>query len=104
MTTLPNAQHAVRRKAYAPHYTPNNLILFQSDLHDYSLKLVDVRVVFPVCRPTLHLICYDVDRRFSTTFLANLRWIALTSSVISMSISLGALFSAHAPALWITGP
>ncbi|KAF9804687.1 hypothetical protein IEO21_09276 [Rhodonia placenta] len=42
MTTLPNAQHAVRRKAYAPHYTPNNLILFQSDLHDYSLKLVDI--------------------------------------------------------------
>jgi len=42
MTTLPNAQHAVRRKAYAPHYTPSNLALFQTDLNDYTLKLVDV--------------------------------------------------------------
>ncbi|PCH40720.1 cytochrome P450 [Wolfiporia cocos MD-104 SS10] len=41
MTTLPNAQHAVRRKAYAPHYIPSNLVLFQPELHDYSLKLVD---------------------------------------------------------------
>ncbi|KZT06455.1 cytochrome P450 [Laetiporus sulphureus 93-53] len=41
MTTLPNAQHAVRRKAYAPHYTTSNLALFQPELHDYSLKLVD---------------------------------------------------------------
>ncbi|CCM00466.1 uncharacterized protein FIBRA_02499 [Fibroporia radiculosa] len=41
MTTLPNAQHAVRRKAYAPHYTPSNLALFQPELHDYTLKLVD---------------------------------------------------------------
>ncbi|KAI0940296.1 hypothetical protein AcV5_001443 [Taiwanofungus camphoratus] len=41
MTTLPHAQHATRRKAYAPHYIPSNLALFQTELHDFTLKLVD---------------------------------------------------------------
>lgn len=42
MTTLPHAEHAARRKTYSPHYTLANLGLFQSDLQDYSLKLMDV--------------------------------------------------------------
>ncbi len=46
MTTLPHAQHAIRRKSYAPHYTPSNLALFQPELQDFSLKLTDVSVVF----------------------------------------------------------
>ncbi|PSS08855.1 hypothetical protein PHLCEN_2v3470 [Hermanssonia centrifuga] len=41
MTTLPHAQHAIRRKSYAPHYTPSNLALFQPELQDFSLKLTD---------------------------------------------------------------
>ncbi|KAH9931775.1 cytochrome P450 [Amylocystis lapponica] len=42
MTTLPNAQHAIRRKAYAPHYISSNITLFQDDLHDSTLKLVEI--------------------------------------------------------------
>ncbi|KAH9919691.1 cytochrome P450 [Fomitopsis serialis] len=42
MTTLPHAEHAVRRKAYSPHYIPSNLALFQTDLQDLCLKLVDI--------------------------------------------------------------
>ncbi|KZT70257.1 cytochrome P450 [Daedalea quercina L-15889] len=41
MTTLPHAEHAVRRKAYSSHYIPSNLALFQTDLQDLCLKLVD---------------------------------------------------------------
>ncbi|KIP03779.1 hypothetical protein PHLGIDRAFT_77016 [Phlebiopsis gigantea 11061_1 CR5-6] len=42
MTTLPHAQHAARKKSYAPHYTPANLALFQPELHDLALKLSNV--------------------------------------------------------------
>ena len=42
MTTLPHAEHAIRRKAYSPHYATSNLALFQPDLQDYSVKLLDV--------------------------------------------------------------
>ncbi|THH31367.1 hypothetical protein EUX98_g2801 [Antrodiella citrinella] len=42
MTTLPNAEHTARRKPYAPHYTPSNLALFQSDIHDVAIKVIDI--------------------------------------------------------------
>ncbi|EKM60141.1 uncharacterized protein PHACADRAFT_206323 [Phanerochaete carnosa HHB-10118-sp] len=42
MTTLPHAEHAIRKKSYAPHYTPANLSLFQPELHDLALKLTDI--------------------------------------------------------------
>ncbi|KAL0950331.1 hypothetical protein HGRIS_010302 [Hohenbuehelia grisea] len=41
MTTLEHAPHAIRRKSYAPHYNPNNLAQFQSEMHDFTLELVD---------------------------------------------------------------
>ncbi|KAI0782532.1 cytochrome P450 [Abortiporus biennis] len=41
MTTLPHAEHAIRKKAYSPHYNPSNLARFQPELHEFSLKLVD---------------------------------------------------------------
>ncbi|TFY68558.1 hypothetical protein EVJ58_g933 [Rhodofomes roseus] len=42
MTTLPHAEHAVRRKAYSSHYIPSNLALFQDELQDLCLDLVDI--------------------------------------------------------------
>ncbi|KAI0074783.1 cytochrome P450 [Panus rudis PR-1116 ss-1] len=42
MTTLPHAEHAIRRKAYSPHYTPSNLTLFQPECHHFTLKLTQV--------------------------------------------------------------
>ena len=42
MTTLDHIGHAVRRKGYAQHYTPANLVLFQAQAHDHVLELVDV--------------------------------------------------------------
>ncbi|KAN0096956.1 Cytochrome P450 [Tylopilus felleus] len=41
MTTLDHIGHAVRRKGYAQHYTPANLVLFQAQAHDHVLELVD---------------------------------------------------------------
>ncbi|EMD40318.1 hypothetical protein CERSUDRAFT_148236 [Gelatoporia subvermispora B] len=41
MTTLPHADHAVRRKAWAPHYTPSNLALFQTEINDFAINLVE---------------------------------------------------------------
>ncbi|KAI0690262.1 cytochrome P450 [Cytidiella melzeri] len=42
MTTLPHAEHTIRKKSYSPHYIPSNLALFQPELQDFSLKLTDV--------------------------------------------------------------
>ena len=50
MTTLPHAEHAIRKKSYAPHYTPANLALFQPEIHDLALKLTDVSRAF-CCPP-----------------------------------------------------
>ena len=47
MTTLAHADHAIRRKSYAPHYIPANLALFEPELHDFSLKLTEVVVIHP---------------------------------------------------------
>ena len=42
MTTLEHASHAVRRKGYAPHYTMANLALFQPQIHDFTMELINV--------------------------------------------------------------
>ena len=39
---LPHSEHVVRRRAYATHYTPSNLALFQPEINQYALQLVDV--------------------------------------------------------------
>ena len=46
MTTLPHVPHVARKKGYAPHYSPANLALFQPEMHQYTLQLVDVRVIY----------------------------------------------------------
>ncbi|KAG5642970.1 hypothetical protein DXG03_001818 [Asterophora parasitica] len=40
MTTLEHAPHSIRRKGYAPHYTPSNVAQFQSEMHEVTLELV----------------------------------------------------------------
>ncbi|KAI0036319.1 cytochrome P450 [Vararia minispora EC-137] len=42
MTSLPHAEHAPRRRAFAPHYTPSNIALFQPDIHKSVLELVEI--------------------------------------------------------------
>ncbi|TEB32169.1 cytochrome P450 11B1 [Coprinellus micaceus] len=39
MTTLDHASHSIRRKSYSPHYTPNNIARFQSEMHETTLEL-----------------------------------------------------------------
>ena len=46
MTTLEHASHVARRKGYAPHYTPFNLALFQPEIHDLTLGLLHVSILF----------------------------------------------------------
>jgi hypothetical protein len=46
MTTLEHAPHVIRRKGYAPHYTPANLALFQPEIHDFTLELINVCFTF----------------------------------------------------------
>ncbi|TFK47010.1 cytochrome P450 [Heliocybe sulcata] len=42
MTTLEHARHVARRKGYASHYTTANLSLFQPEMHDFTLQLVNI--------------------------------------------------------------
>lgn len=46
MTTLEHAGHSIRRKGYAPHYTPTNVARFQPEMHELTLELVNVRLPF----------------------------------------------------------
>ncbi|KAK6974348.1 cytochrome P450 [Favolaschia claudopus] len=41
MTTLPHAQHSIRRKAYASHYTPSNLSKLQPEIGEVTGKMID---------------------------------------------------------------
>ncbi|TCD70297.1 hypothetical protein EIP91_003926 [Steccherinum ochraceum] len=68
MTTLPNAEHAARRKPYAPHYSQANLALFQSDIHDVTVKLTDIlgRIAGKAS-----VDCLDLFRHFSVDVLAS---------------------------------
>ncbi|KAF8646155.1 hypothetical protein AX16_007380 [Volvariella volvacea WC 439] len=42
MTTLDHASHSLRRKGYAPHYTPNNIIKFEPEMHELTLELIKI--------------------------------------------------------------
>ncbi|KZV73896.1 cytochrome P450 [Peniophora sp. CONT] len=42
MTLLEHGPHAIRKRAYAPHYTPSNLSLFQPETHDFVLDTVEI--------------------------------------------------------------
>ncbi|KAF8801579.1 cytochrome P450 [Phlegmacium glaucopus] len=41
MTTLDHANHSIRRKSYAPHYTHNNVAQFQAEMHEYTFELIN---------------------------------------------------------------
>ncbi|KZV62245.1 cytochrome P450 [Peniophora sp. CONT] len=55
MSLLPHAQHAVRRKSFAPHYTPSNVALFQPEMHDYTLEVVEILEQSKEAVDVLHL-------------------------------------------------
>ncbi|TFY65879.1 hypothetical protein EVG20_g5213 [Dentipellis fragilis] len=42
MTTLPHGPHAIRKKGYAPHYTPTNLALFQPEMNQYAVEVAEI--------------------------------------------------------------
>ncbi|TFK74517.1 cytochrome P450 [Pluteus cervinus] len=42
MTTLDHATHSIRRKAYAPHYTPSNIVKFEPEMHAITLELMNL--------------------------------------------------------------
>ncbi|KAG8898860.1 hypothetical protein FRC00_002247, partial [Tulasnella sp. 408] len=41
MTTLDPILHAPKKRAYAPHYTPNNLSLYQPEMREYTQLLLE---------------------------------------------------------------
>jgi cytochrome P450 len=41
MTTLEHASHSMRRKAYAPHYNPTHLALYQPEIHEAVLEMLE---------------------------------------------------------------
>lgn len=45
MTTLDHSRHVLRRKAYAGHYNPNNLVHFQNQFHESTVELLQVRIL-----------------------------------------------------------
>lgn len=46
MTILDHSSHVIRRKGYAPHYTPTNLAHFQPEMNDHTLELLNVSTLF----------------------------------------------------------
>lgn len=42
--TLDHTSHIICRKAYTSHYTPSNLAPFQSEIHDFTLELVNMHI------------------------------------------------------------
>jgi hypothetical protein len=42
MTTLDHDTHTTRRKAYAAHYSHNNVAQFQSEMREYTFEIVKV--------------------------------------------------------------
>ncbi|KAJ7915903.1 cytochrome P450 [Mycena leptocephala] len=51
MTTLPNAQHSIRRKAYASHYTPSNLAKLQPEIGEATGHMIDTLHGLPAHTP-----------------------------------------------------
>lgn len=67
MTTLDHASHSLRRKAYAPHYTLNNVVSFEPDIQELSLELVNVSNL-PSLQPQS---VYSSPFRFWNVFAGN---------------------------------
>ena len=64
MTMLDHANHSIRRKSYAPHYTHNNVAQFQSEMHEYSFELINVSVqVGPIF--IRHWLCFKTLENIS---------------------------------------
>lgn len=42
MTTLDHAHHIIRRRGYAPHYTPTNVAKFQPEMHESMCEVLNV--------------------------------------------------------------
>ncbi|KAJ7108351.1 cytochrome P450 [Mycena crocata] len=51
MTTLPHAQHSIRRKAYASHYTPSNLAKLQPEIGEATGQMIDTLHGLPAATP-----------------------------------------------------
>ncbi|KAJ7654121.1 cytochrome P450 [Mycena polygramma] len=51
MTTLPHAQHSIRRKAYASHYTPSNLAKLQPEIGEATGQMIDTLHGLPADTP-----------------------------------------------------
>ncbi|KAJ6625221.1 cytochrome P450 [Mycena sp. CBHHK59/15] len=51
MTTLPHAQHSIRRKAYASHYTPSNLAKLQPEIGEATGQMIDTLHGLPASTP-----------------------------------------------------
>ncbi|KAJ7111343.1 cytochrome P450 [Mycena epipterygia] len=51
MTTLPHAQHSIRRKAYASHYTPSNLAKLQPEIGEATGQMIDILHGLPASTP-----------------------------------------------------
>ncbi|KAJ7448227.1 cytochrome P450 [Mycena galericulata] len=51
MTTLPHAQHSIRRKAYASHYTPSNLAKLQPEIGEVTGQMIETLHGLPAQTP-----------------------------------------------------
>ncbi|KAG8865168.1 hypothetical protein FRB96_000057 [Tulasnella sp. 330] len=66
MTTLDSAHHAVRKRAYAPHYTPTNLVLYQPEIHEFTNDCVDKIRIYDGQKP---FDCLVLFRRLLTDII-----------------------------------
>ncbi|TDL30161.1 cytochrome P450 [Rickenella mellea] len=52
MTRLEHSVHATIRRGYAPHYTSSNLALFQSEMHQFTLQLINTLTTLSIQTPS----------------------------------------------------
>ena len=62
MTILDHANHSIRRKSYAPHYTHNNVAQFQAEMHEYSFELINVSIWPDFC--SILTVFQDLGKHF----------------------------------------
>lgn len=46
MTTLEHTPHVIRRRGWAPHYTPANVAKFQPEMHESMCEVLNVNIFF----------------------------------------------------------
>ncbi|KAG9002055.1 hypothetical protein FRB94_004147 [Tulasnella sp. JGI-2019a] len=66
MTTLEPIPHSIRKRAYAPHYTPANLILYQNEIHEFTNDCIDKMRIYDGKRP---FDCLVLFRRLLTDII-----------------------------------